>query len=202
MDCPSCGGMRFNDDLLAVRFAGYNIAEILDLTVSDAIPVFSKQKKIVEVLKLMQRAGLEHLKLGQSTSTLSGGEAQRIKFVSELSKTNTQKTLFLLDEPTTGLHCKEVELLLTILKELVARGHTVVVIEHNLDVMCRADTIIDFGPGGGTAGGTIVVTGTLQEVSKNKASITGQCLQAHLVGKSVLTVVSDATSSLPSRSFS
>ena len=179
MDCPSCGGMRFNDDLLEVKFAEHNIAEILDLTVSDAIPVFGKQKKILEVLKLMQRVGLEHLKLGQSTSTLSGGEAQRIKLASELSKVSKQKTLFLLDEPTTGLHCEEVGLLLNILRELVSKGHTVAVIEHNLDVMCRADTIIDFGPGGGTAGGTVVARGTVQEISENTSSITGQCLQAH-----------------------
>jgi len=190
MNCPSCGGMRFNDDLLTVKFAGHNIAGILDLTVSDAIPVFNKQRKILDVLKLMQRVGLEHLKLGQSTSTLSGGEAQRIKLASELSKSSKQKTLFLLDEPTTGLHCEEVGLLLGIFRELVSKGHTVVVIEHNLDVMCRADTIIDFGPEGGTAGGTIVARGTVKEVSENIESITGQCLQAHLAGKSLLTVAS------------
>ncbi|WP_342278349.1 excinuclease ABC subunit UvrA [Candidatus Tisiphia endosymbiont of Myopa tessellatipennis] len=180
MDCSSCAGMRFNDDLLAVKFAEYNIAEILDLTVSDEIPVFDKQKKILEVLKLMQRVGLEHLKLGQSTSTLSGGEAQRIKLASELSKASKQKTLFLLDEPTTGLHCEEVGLLLNILRELVSTGHTVAVIEHNLDVMCRADTIIDFGPRGGTAGGTVVARGTVQEVCESKSSITGQSLKTHL----------------------
>lgn len=177
MDCPSCGGMRFNEELLTVKFAGRNIAEILDLTVSDAILAFSKQKKIVEILELMQQVGLEHLKLGQSTSTLSGGEAQRIKFASELSKTGREKTLFLLDEPTTGLHCEEVELLLSILRKLVSKGHTVVVIEHNLDAMCRADTIVDFGPGGGSAGGMIVAAGTVKEICENEASVTGRCLR-------------------------
>lgn len=187
--------MRFNDDLLAVKFAGYNIAEVLDLTVNDAIPVFSKQKKILEFLKLMQRVGLEHLKLGQSTSTLSGGEAQRIKLASELSKASKQKTLFLLDEPTTGLHCEEVGLLLNILRELVSQGHTVAVIEHHLDVMCQADTLIDFGPGGGTAGGTIVARGTIQELCRKETSITGQCLKTHLSGRSLLTPVGIGTSS-------
>ncbi len=188
MDCPACGGMRFNEELLGVKFGGHNIAEVLDLTVGDAIPVFSREK-IHEILDLMKQVGLEHLKLGQSTSTLSGGEAQRIKFASELAKSNTAKTLFLLDEPTAGLHSEEVELLLGILRKLVSKGHTVVVIEHNLDAMCKADTLIDFGPGGGTAGGRIVAAGTVQEVCNNKESITGQCLQAYLSGKSVLTDV-------------
>ncbi len=189
MDCPACGGMRFNEELLGVKFEGRNIAEILDLTVGDAIPVFHREKNIHEILELMKQVGLEHLKLGQSTSTLSGGEAQRIKFASELAKNNREKTLFLLDEPTAGLHSEEVELLLGILKKLVSKGHTVVVIEHNLDAMCKADTIIDFGPSGGVGGGRIVAAGTVLEICNNKESITGQCLQAYLMGKSVPTDV-------------
>ena len=176
MDCPACGGMRFNDDLLEVKFQGYNIAKILDMTVSEAIEVFNQKKKIFDILNIMKRVGLEHLKLGQSTSSLSGGEAQRIKLASELSKTGKAKTLYLLDEPTTGLHPEEVKTLLIILKELVSKGNTVIVIEHNIDAMCRADTIIDFGPGGGVEGGTIVAQGTPQEVAANEVSLTGQSL--------------------------
>ena len=177
MECPVCNGMRFNEELLTVTFQGYNIANILDMTVNDAIALFKHDKKIFALLDLMKQVGLEHLKLGQSTSTLSGGEAQRIKLASELSKSETGSTLYLLDEPTTGLHPHEVVKLLEILKKLVSKGNTVVVIEHNLDIMCNADTIIDFGPGGGLAGGRIIATGTPQEITTNEDSITGQCLK-------------------------
>ena len=179
-ECPVCNGMRFTDELLSVQFQGHNIANILDMTVSDAIPLFRQEKKIFALLDLMRQVGLEYLKLGQSTSTLSGGEAQRIKLATELSKSETGNTLYLLDEPTTGLHPQEVERLLDILKKLVSKGNTVVAIEHNLDVICNADTIIDFGPGGGLAGGKIVATGTPQEIAANKDSLTGQCLKAYI----------------------
>ena len=179
-ECPVCNGMRFTDELLFVKFQKYNISNILDMTVSDAIPVFRQEKKIFALLDLMKQVGLEYLKLGQSTSTLSGGEAQRIKLATELSKSETGNTLYLLDEPTTGLHPQEVEKLLNILKKLVFRGNTVVVIEHNLDVICNADTIIDFGQGGGIAGGKIVATGTPQEIIANQDSLTGQCLKAYI----------------------
>ncbi|HEV2601762.1 MAG TPA: excinuclease ABC subunit UvrA [Candidatus Babeliales bacterium] len=178
-ECPVCNGMRFTDELLSVEFQGHNIANILDMTVSDAISVFKQEKKIYTLLDFMRQVGLDYLKLGQSTSTLSGGEAQRIKLATELSKSETGNTLYLLDEPTTGLHPQEVERLLNILKRLVSKGNTVVVIEHNLDIICNADTIIDFGPGGGTAGGNIVATGTPQEIAANKDSLTGQCLKAY-----------------------
>ncbi len=171
--CPVCNGMRFTDELLSVQFQGHTIANILDMTVSDAIPVFRQEKKIFALFDLMRQVGLEYLTLGQSTSTLSGGEAQRIKLATELSKSETGNTLYLLDEPTTGLHPQEVERLLDILKKLVSKGNTVVTIEHNLDVMCNADTIIDFGPGGGVAGGKIVATGTPQEIMEHKDSLTG-----------------------------
>lgn len=176
-ECPVCNGMRFNEELLTVKFQGHTIANILDMTVSNAIYLFRQEKKIFALLDLMRQVGLEYLTLGQSTSTLSGGEAQRIKLAAELSKPDTGKTLYLLDEPTTGLHPQEVEKLLDILRRLVSKGNTVVAIEHNLDVICKADTIIDFGPGGGVAGGKIVATGTPQEIAANKDSLTGQCLK-------------------------
>lgn len=179
-ECPVCNGMRFTDELLTVKFQGYTIANILDMTVSDAIPVFRQEKKIFALLDLMRQVGLEYLKLGQSTSTLSGGEAQRIKLATELSKSETGNTLYLLDEPTTGLHPQEIERLLDILRKLVFKGNTVVVIEHNLEVICNADTIIDFGPGGGLAGGKIVAIGTPQEIIENQNSLTGQCLKAYI----------------------
>ncbi len=146
--CPACNGMRFNEELLAVQFQGHSIANLLDMTVSDAISLFKNEKKIFALLDVMRQVGLEYLTLGQSTSTLSGGEAQRIKLAAELSKPQTGTTLYLLDEPTTGLHPQEVERLLDILRKLVSKGNTVVAIEHNLDAICAADTIIDFGPGG------------------------------------------------------
>ena len=184
-ECPVCNGMRFTEELLAVQFQGHNIANILDMTVSDAIPLFRQEKKIFALLDVMKQVGLEYLKLGQSTSTLSGGEAQRIKLAAELSKSETGNTLYLLDEPTTGLHPQEVEKLLDILRKLVSKGNTVVAIEHNLDVICKADTIIDFGPGGGLAGGKIVATGTPQEIAANKDSLTGQCLKAYALLASI-----------------
>jgi excinuclease ABC subunit A len=180
MECPVCNGMRFNEELLSVKFRGHNVVDILDMTVGDAIPVFSERQNIFVLLDLMKQVGLEYLTLGQSTSTLSGGEAQRIKLATELSKSGRESTLYLLDEPTTGLHPQEVEKLLDILRKLVSKGNTVVVIEHNLDAICEADTIIDFGPSGGIAGGEIVAKGTPQEVAANKNSLTGQCLKAYL----------------------
>ena len=180
MVCPSCNGMRFTEEVLSVKFKGRNIVDILDMTLSDAIPIFSEQKNIFSLLDLMKQVGLEYLTLGQSTSTLSGGEAQRIRLATELSKSGRGSTLYLLDEPTTGLHAQEVEKLLDILRKLVSKGNTVVAIEHNLDAICKADTIIDFGPGGGIAGGEIVATGTPQEVAENKDSLTGQCVKAYI----------------------
>lgn len=180
MECPVCNGMRFNEELLSVQFQGHNIAEILDMTVNDAIPIFRGHQNIFALLDLMKQVGLEYLSLGQSTSTLSGGEAQRIKLAAELSKSGKESTLYLLDEPTTGLHAKEVEMLLDILRKIVSKGNTVVVIEHNLDAISHADTIIDFGPGGGIAGGEIVATGTPQEIAANQDSLTGRSLKAYL----------------------
>lgn len=180
MECPVCKGMRFNEEVLSVKFQGHHIADVLNMTVSDAIPIFREKRNIFVLLDLMRQVGLEYLTLGQPTSTLSGGEAQRIKLATELSKSGRESTLYLLDEPTTGLHPNEVEKLLHILRRLVSKGNTVIVIEHNLDAICEADTIIDFGPGGGVLGGEIVATGTPQEIAANTNSLTGQCLKAYI----------------------
>jgi excinuclease ABC subunit A len=180
-ECPVCNGTRFNEDLLIVQFKGHNIANVLDMTVSEALAIFRQEKKIFTFLDLMRQVGLEYLTLGQSTSTLSGGEAQRIKLAAELAKSETGNTLYLLDEPTTGLHPQEVEKLLTILKRLVDQGNTVVAIEHNLEAIAQADTIIDFGPGGGSAGGTIVAIGTPEEIAQDRDSLTGQALKAFMI---------------------
>lgn len=181
MICSVCNGMRFTEELLSVKFKGHNIADVLEMTVSDAISIFREQQNISVLLDLMKQVGLEYLTLGQSTSTLSGGESQRIKLATELSKSGRESTLYLLDEPTTGLHAEEVEKLLNILRRLVSKGNTVIAIEHNLEAMFQADTIIDFGPGGGIDGGEIVATGSPQEVAANKNSLTGQCLKAYLL---------------------
>lgn len=180
MECPICNGMRFNDEVLSVKFQGHHIVDILDMAICEAAALFSEHQSIFVLLDLMKQVGLDYLTLGQSTATLSGGEAQRIKLAAELSKSGRESTLYLLDEPTTGLHPQEVEKLLAILRKLVSKGNTVIVIEHNLDVICEADTIIDFGPGGGVAGGEIVAVGTPQEVAANKDSLTGKCLKAFL----------------------
>jgi len=180
MECPVCNGMRFNEELLEVKFQGHHITSILEMTVNDAIPLFKGHPNTLAILDLLRQVGLDYLTLGQSTSTLSGGEAQRIKLAAELSKSGKESTLYLLDEPTTGLHPQEVEKLLAILRKLVAKGNTVVVIEHNLEAICSADTIIEFGPGGGHAGGQIVATGSPQEIAANTDSLTGQCLRAYI----------------------
>jgi excinuclease ABC subunit A len=162
-----------------VKFKGHHIADVLELTVSDAMGLFHEYPPIFNLLDLMQQVGVDYLTLGQSTSTLSGGEAQRIKLATELTKSGKESTLYLLDEPTTGLHPHEVEKLLDILQKLVSKGNTVVVIEHHLEAICRADTIIDFGPGGGTRGGEIVAMGSPQEIAANQDSLTGVCLRAY-----------------------
>jgi excinuclease ABC subunit A len=179
IECPICCGMRFNEELLSIKFRGVNIADVLGMTVDEAIVLFNEHQHILAILDLMKQVGLDYLTLGQSTSALSGGEAQRIKLAAELSKSTKESTLYLLDEPTTGLHPHEVEKLIQILKKLVFKGNTVVTIEHHLDVICKADTIIDFGPGGGIAGGEIVAVGFPQEIAENQASLTGQCLRSY-----------------------
>lgn len=179
-ECPLCNGMRFTEELLSIHFKGYSIAQILEMSVLEALPLFQNEKKIYPLLEVMRQVGLDYLKLGQSTNTLSGGEAQRLKLAAELAKSEQGTTLYLLDEPTTGLHPQEVDKLLHIFRALVSNGNTVVIIEHNLDVMCNADTLIDFGPKGGHEGGLIVAQGTPEEVMNNQNSVTGQCLKEYL----------------------
>ncbi len=178
--CDQCGGRRYNRETLEVHFKGLNIAEVLDLTVSQARELFAAVPKIVRVLDTLVAVGLGYLHLGQPATTLSGGEAQRIKLSRELAKRATGKTLYLLDEPTTGLHFDDVRKLLAVLHALVDRGNTVVVIEHNLDVIKTADWIIDLGPEGGDGGGEVVVGGTPDEVARCKKSYTGQFLKKML----------------------
>jgi len=175
--CDQCGGKRYNRETLEVHFKGLNIAEVLDLTVNQAREVFTAVPKIVRVLDTLVSVGLGYLHLGQPATTLSGGEAQRIKLSRELAKRATGRTLYLLDEPTTGLHFHDVRKLLAVLHALVDRGNTVIVIEHNLDVIKTADWIIDLGPEGGDGGGELVVAGTPDDVARCKASYTGQFLK-------------------------
>ncbi|MBL6690444.1 MAG: excinuclease ABC subunit UvrA [Pseudomonadales bacterium] len=175
--CEECDGKRFNDATLEVRYKGKSIADVLELTVSEAIEHFSEHPKIVNKLQLLADVGLDYLHLGQPSSTLSGGEAQRIKLARELSKIATGKTFYILDEPTTGLHFDDVKKLLAVLKRLVDAGNTVTVIEHNLDVIKTADWLIDLGPDGGPAGGQLLAEGTPEEIAKIKGSETGKYLK-------------------------
>ena len=175
--CDICDGNRYNDQTLEVKFKEKNISDILNMTVEDALEFFDAHPSIKNKLITLNDVGLGYIKLGQSALTLSGGEAQRIKLAKELSKRSTGKTLFILDEPTTGLHFADIELLLNVLNRLKDQGNTVVVIEHNLDVIKTADWIIDLGPEGGSDGGRIVAEGTPEEVSKVKESFTGKFLK-------------------------
>ena len=178
--CEVCGGARYNHETLEVRYRGKNISEVLNMTVAEAIPFFENQQSILRYLKTLDEVGLGYISLGQPSTQLSGGEAQRIKLATELSKRSTGKTLYILDEPTTGLHFADVEKLLYVLNRLVDEGNTVVVIEHNLDVIKQADHIIDLGPEGGDEGGRIVCEGTPEEVAEIKESKTGQYLKRML----------------------
>jgi excinuclease ABC subunit A len=177
-----CKGKRYNRETLEVHFRGKSIAEVLDMTVSDALEFFENQPRIRQKLQTLDDVGLGYVHLGQSATTLSGGEAQRVKLASELSKRDTGRTLYILDEPTTGLHFEDVRLLLEVLHRLVDRGNTVLVIEHNLDVIKTADWIIDLGPEGGTRGGAVVAAGTPEDVAAVPQSYTGQYLKP-LLGK-------------------
>lgn len=175
--CEVCGGSRYNHETLQIKFRGKNIAEVLDMTVEDACDFFENHPKIYKQLSTLKDVGLGYIKLGQSANTLSGGEAQRVKLASELYKRITPSTLFILDEPTTGLHTDDVKRLVEVLHRIVDQGATMVVIEHNLDVIKNADYIIDLGPEGGANGGYIVATGTPEEVSMVESSYTGQYLK-------------------------
>ncbi|MBO5941086.1 MAG: excinuclease ABC subunit UvrA [Kiritimatiellae bacterium] len=174
--CEQCGGRRFNKETLEVRYAGKNIAEVLDMTVAEAYEFFGKVPRLANKLKMLVDVGLGYLGLGQPATTLSGGEAQRIKLAAELSRRSTGKTLYLLDEPTTGLHFDDIAKLMSLLLRLRDAGNTIVVIEHNIDVMRCADWIIDLGPGGGDAGGTLVCEGPPEKIKACRASVTGRFL--------------------------
>ena len=163
--CEACGGRRYNRETLEVRFKGKSIADVLDMTINQAVEFFEFQPSILKKIKVLQDVGLGYIKLGQPSSTLSGGENQRVKLATELAKRDTGKTLFILDEPTTGLHFEDINTLLAVLNRLVDRGNTVLVIEHNLDVVKAADYVIDMGPDGGRNGGMIIATGTPEEVA-------------------------------------
>jgi excinuclease ABC subunit A len=175
--CDICGGKRYNNETLQVKYKGKNISDVLDMTVDQAFVFFKNIPKLSDKLKVLRDVGLGYIKLGQSATTLSGGEAQRIKLAAELSKKATGKTLYILDEPTTGLHFEDVKKLLDILNQLVDQGNTVVVIEHNLDVIKTADYIIDLGPEGGDKGGRVVAAGTPEVIAGIKNSYTGNFLK-------------------------
>ena len=174
--CEACGGKRYNKETLEVRFKGKSIGEILEMTVNQAVEFFEHQPYILRKIKTIQEVGLGYIKLGQSSTTLSGGESQRIKLATELSRPSTGKTLYILDEPTTGLHFEDIRVLLGVLRRLVEKGNTVVVIEHNLDVIRACDWLIDMGPEGGRGGGKIVAEGTVEQVKDSPNSITARFL--------------------------
>jgi excinuclease ABC subunit A len=180
--CETCGGKRYNRETLEVRFKGKSIAEVLEMSVEEALAFFAKIPKIRRRLQTLHDVGLDYIKLGQPATTLSGGEAQRIKLAKELSKVATGKTLYILDEPTTGLHFADIEKLLDVLQRLVDAGNTVLVIEHNLDVIKQADWVVDLGPEGGEAGGEVIATGMPEQVAEVEASYTGQFLRQVLPG--------------------
>ena len=177
VECEECKGTRYNKESLAIQYNGMNISQVLDLSIEDSVKFFKNIPQIRDRLVTLNEVGLGYMKLGQAATTLSGGEAQRVKLATELAKKATGKTLYILDEPTTGLHFEDIRKLLVVLRALVEKGNTVLVIEHNIDVLKNADHIIDLGPEGGSKGGRIVATGTPEEISKNKESITGKWLK-------------------------
>ena len=178
--CDVCKGKRYNRETLEVHFKGKSIADVLDMTVDEGAAFFKAVPSIRDKLELLKQVGLGYIHLGQQATTLSGGEAQRVKLAKELSKRATGRTFYILDEPTTGLHFEDVRKLLEVLQRLVDQGNTVVVIEHNLEVIKTADWLIDLGPEGGAGGGRIIATGTPEDVARMKESYTGQFLRARL----------------------
>ena len=178
--CEECHGKRYNRETLEVRFKGKSIADVLDMTINQAVEFFENVPDILRKIKTIQEVGLGYIKLGQPSTTLSGGESQRVKLATELSKRDTGKTLYILDEPTTGLHFEDIRILMDVLQKLVDRGNTVIIIEHNLDVIKLADHIIDMGPEGGRGGGTVLATGTPEQVAKSKKGFTPKFLKEEL----------------------
>ena len=178
--CDVCHGTRYNRETLEVRYRGKSIADVLEMTADEALSFFENLPRIRDKVATLVEVGLGYVKLGQSSTTLSGGEAQRVKLATELARRATGRTMYILDEPTTGLHMYDVQKLLDVLQKLVDAGNTVLVIEHNLDVIKCADHIIDLGPEGGDGGGTIVATGTPEDIAACPASFTGQYLKKML----------------------
>ena len=178
--CEVCHGKRYNRETLEVRYKGKSIADVLDMTINQAVEFFENVPNILQKIKSLQEVGLGYIKLGQSSTTLSGGESQRVKLATELSKRDTGKTLYILDEPTTGLHFEDIRILMDVLEKLVDRGNTVVIIEHNLDVIKLADWIIDVGPEGGRGGGQIISTGTPEQVAVSSKGYTPRFLKPML----------------------
>jgi excinuclease ABC subunit A len=181
--CEVCKGKRYNREALEIHFKGKNIAEILDMTADEALAFFEHFPRVKGKLELLRDVGLGYIRLGQPAPTLSGGEAQRVKLATELSRRSTGKTLYILDEPTTGLSFHDVACLLQVLQRLVDYGNTVIVIEHHLDVIKNADYVVDLGPGAGDEGGYIIATGTPEEIAQREDSFTGQYLRAALARK-------------------
>jgi excinuclease ABC subunit A len=181
--CDVCKGQRYNRETLGIHYKGRNIHQVLEMTVEDALAFFSAVPVLARKLQTLMDVGLSYIKLGQNATTLSGGEAQRVKLARELSKRDTGKTLYILDEPTTGLHFHDIKQLLKVLHQLRDRGNTIVVIEHNLDVIKTADWIIDLGPEGGGRGGDVVAVGTPEAVAECEASYTGQFLKPLLTDR-------------------
>jgi excinuclease ABC subunit A len=178
--CKSCNGKRYNRETLEVRYKGQNINDVLMMTINQAVDFFGAVPSILRKLKTLQDVGLGYIRLGQPSTTLSGGESQRVKLSAELAKKDTGKTLYILDEPTTGLHFEDVRVLLDVIARLVNRGNTVIMIEHNMDVIKVADHLIDLGKEGGRMGGTILATGTPEEVAMEPESYTGVFLREEL----------------------
>ena len=178
--CEVCHGTRYNSETLRIKYKDKNIAEVLDMRVSEALEFFENVPKIKSKLQVLEDVGIGYIKLGQSATTLSGGEAGRVKLAKELQKKPTGKTLYIMDEPTTGLHSADIKRLLAIIQKIVDNKDTVIVIEHNLDVVKCADYIIDLGPTGGDGGGEVIATGTPEEIAKVKESATGEFLKKML----------------------
>jgi len=180
IECDVCHGKRYNMETLEVLYKTKSISDVLDMRIDDALEFFGDLPRIKRKVKAIHDVGLGYIRLGQQATTLSGGEAQRVKLATELSKVSTGKTLYILDEPTTGLHFEDVRILLGVLNKLVEKGNTVIVVEHNLDVIKTADWIIDLGPGGGEHGGEIIAEGTPEQIADNPKSVTGKFLRSEL----------------------
>jgi excinuclease ABC subunit A len=178
--CEECHGKRYNRETLEVRFRGKSIADVLDMTINMAVEFFENVPNILSKIKVLQDVGLGYIKLGQPSTTLSGGESQRVKLATELAKKDTGKTLYVLDEPTTGLHFEDIRVLLNVLNRLVEKGNTIIVIEHNMDVIKCADYIIDMGPEGGHKGGEILFSGTPEKLAKSDIGFTSGFLKKEL----------------------